>query len=93
MNKSSAIVLTPGVSFVDWESDLQVALIRKGRLAHVFHDFEEIQPAQRPSEPIRGENQTEDQLCKTSVKYAEDLARWEEREIEAKNILLRRLMG
>ena len=91
MNKSSAIVLTPGVSFADWESDLQAALIKKGRLAHVFHDFEEIQPAFRPREPIRGENQTDDEFCKTSAKYAEELARWKEGEIEAKNVLLRRL--
>ncbi|KAI0990902.1 hypothetical protein K3495_g17285, partial [Podosphaera aphanis] len=91
MEKESAIVLAPGISFADWESDLQAALIHKGRLAHVFHNLDGIKPALRPIEPSRKPETTDADFEKVSASYTESLARWSEGEIEAKNVLLRRL--
>lgn len=91
MDKESPIILAPGVSFTDWESDLQVALIKKGRPAHVFHDLEEIEPALRPIAPTRKEGQTDQQFEQILLKYKEAAKKWKEGEIEAKNVLIRRL--
>ena len=82
MEEASAIILAPGISFVDWKSALQAALIKKGRLAHVFHNLDEIKPATRPTEPTEPDAMN---------KYYEALAKWKEGEIEAKNVLLRQL--
>lgn len=91
MEKESPIVLAPRVSFAGWESDLQVALIHKGRLAHVFHNLDGIKPALRPIEPSRESETPDAEFEKISASCTENLARWNEGEIEAKNVLLRRL--
>lgn len=90
MARESAITLTPGISFADWESDLQAALIKKGRLSHIFHDIPEIKPAVRPIAPVKG-YKTEAEFSNAFKKYEEELGKWKEGEIEAKNVLLRRL--
>ncbi|KAI0994963.1 hypothetical protein K3495_g13218, partial [Podosphaera aphanis] len=91
MSKDSAIILADGVSFADWESDLQAALIKKGRLAHVFHNLDEIKPAIKPRPPVPHEKKSAEVFDKLSAEYEENLARWKEGEIEARNVLLRRL--
>ena len=91
MDVSTAIVLSPGVSFADWESDLQAALIKKGRLAHIFHDLDEIKPAKRPDPPTIKTGHSKEEFDLIFSKFEDDLAKWKEGEIEAKNILLRRL--
>ncbi|KAI0991030.1 hypothetical protein K3495_g17157, partial [Podosphaera aphanis] len=73
MEEPSAIILAPGVSFADWESDLQAALIKKGRLAHVFHNLDEIRPAVRPERPSDPTAMNQ---------YYQNLAKWKEGEIE-----------
>ena len=51
MAKSSEItVLGPGVSFIEWEADVQAALVKRGRLAHVFHNIDGIPSAYREDE-------------------------------------------
>ncbi|KHJ34566.1 hypothetical protein EV44_g5484 [Erysiphe necator] len=91
MDKETPIILAPGVSSTDWESDLQATLVKKGRLAHVFHDLEYIDPAIRPFAPIKREGQTDDQCQQLLAKYKEAAARWKQGKIEAKNVLIRRL--
>ncbi|KAI1002332.1 hypothetical protein K3495_g5869 [Podosphaera aphanis] len=88
--KDSAIILADAVSFADWESELQAALIN-GRLSHVFHDLDEIKPAIKPRPPVPHEKQSTEVFDKLSTEYEENLARWKEGEIEAKNVQLRRL--
>lgn len=84
MDKETPIILAPGVSSTDWESDLQATLVKKGRLAHVFHDLEYIDPAIRPFAPIKREGQTDDQCQQLLAKYKEAAARWKQGKIEAK---------
>ena len=91
MDKTAAIILGPGTSFLDWESDLQAALIKKGRLSHIFHNLEEIRPAIQPTEPLNKQGQSDIEFSKLLDKHYDDLREWKEGEIEAKNILLRRL--
>lgn len=91
MAKDSAIVLAPGVSFADWESDLQAALVKKGRLGHVFHNIKEIIPIIEPIEPTRTEGQSDSDFSSLHKDYEMKAAMWREGEIEAKNILMRRL--
>lgn len=91
MEKEAPIILAPGVSFTDWESDLQAALVKKGRLAHVFHNLEDIEPAIRPVAPVKGERQSESEYSQLLIKYKENASKWKEGEIEAKNVLIRRL--
>lgn len=69
MEKELPIVLAPGVSFADWESDLQAALIHKGRLAHVFHNLDGIKPALRPIEPLREPEIPDAEFEKISASY------------------------
>lgn len=83
MTKESAIILTPGVSFADWESDLQAALIKKNRLAYVFHDIAEIKPALRPKVPEK-DQQSDSEFSLALVKFEDELMRWKEGEIELK---------
>lgn len=90
MEKEAPIILAPGVSFTDWESDLQAALVKKGRLAHVFHNLEDIEPAIRPTAPIE-EGQKSEEYERLRAKYKQEAARWREGEIEAVNVLIRRL--
>ncbi|KAI0991980.1 hypothetical protein K3495_g16206, partial [Podosphaera aphanis] len=51
-------------------------------LAHVFHNLDEIRPAVRPERPSDPTAMNQ---------YYQNLAKWKEGEIEAKNVLLRRL--
>ena len=78
MDVSTAIILSPGVSFADWESDLQAALIKKGRLAHIFHDLDEIKPAKRPDPPTIKTGQPKEEFDLIFSKFEDDLAKWKE---------------
>lgn len=91
MAKDSATVLAPGVSFADWESDLQAALVKKGRLGHVFHNIKEIKLTIEPVEPVRTDGQSDSVFNSLREDYEMSAARWREGEIETKNILMRRL--
>ena len=51
MNNESMIILGTGANFVEWETDLQTELVKRGRLGHVFHDIDGIPPAIRPIAP------------------------------------------
>lgn len=92
MAKSSEItILGPGVSFIEWEADVQAALVKRGRLAHVFHNIDGIIPALRPVLLARVPNQKEEEYKQLEAEYQKDLSRWVEGEIEAKNILIKRM--
>lgn len=65
---SAPIILSAGVSFGDWESDLQAALIKKGRLGHFFHKIEGIRPALRPVAPVEMEKQPNNEFEQLSMK-------------------------
>lgn len=84
------VILGPGVSFSEWETDVQAALAEKKRLAYVFHDIG-MRPIVRPEKPVKAPNTTEAEFQILLEKYQDEVDRWIEGDVEAKNILVCRM--
>lgn len=84
------VVLGSGVSFSEWETDVQAALAEKKRLAYVFHDIG-MRPIVRPEKPLKTANITETQYQTLLEKYHDNVDKWIEGDVEAKNILVCRM--
>ncbi|KAI1004334.1 hypothetical protein K3495_g3876 [Podosphaera aphanis] len=78
-------ILGSGVSFPKWRSALQAKLGRRNVLGHVFHNVRGIRPRPEPATP---ETQSEEALSK----HQADLEEWTLGEIEAKNIIIDRIV-
>lgn len=84
------VILGPGVSFSEWETDVQAALAEKKRLAYVFHDIG-MRPIVRPEKPVKSETTTEIQYKVLLDNHQDELDKWIEGDVEAKNIIVCRM--
>lgn len=84
------IILDPGISFSKWETDVQAALAEKKRLAHVFHDIG-MRPIVRLATPIKQKDLSDADYQRLLSKFQDDVDRWIEGDVEAKDILISRM--
>ena len=76
MNNESMIILGTEANFVEWETDLQTELVKRGRLGHVFHDIVGIPPAIMPTAPERKDGMTSEEFLKSQQDYTKCLTQW-----------------
>lgn len=84
------VILGSGVSFSGWETDVQAALAEKKRLAYVFHDIG-MRPIVRPEKPAKSADLNDYQYQILLEKYQDEIDRWIEGDVEAKNIIVCRM--
>lgn len=83
------IILGPGVNISEWEADLQIELVKRGRLGQVFHDIDGIRPIINPTPPISLDFETHSKFTQAQGAYDAKLVQWVEGEIEAKGLMAR----
>lgn len=84
------VILGPGVSFSEWETDVQAALAEKKRLAYVFHEIG-MRPIIRPTPPVKSPDTSDTEFKITLEEYQNQVDKWIEGDVEAKNILVCRM--
>lgn len=85
------VILGPGVGLSNWIANIQSALVRRKCLGHVFHNVPGIKPAKCPEMPKKEDSSSAEYSAKIR-EYENELMKWTEEEIEARNILVNRIV-